>query len=400
MNSNIWSINIKVRLAGESTFNLFYWMYFPFIAIYFSEQLGYVLVGLLMTVPPVVSLIGGLIGGLLADSIGRKQTMLAGTAVQLICFLTFALVSSVWIEYVAFLGISFGLGLYKPAADAMVADTVPDTNRKEVFATFLTGSNIGTVLGPVIGSTLFFHYKTILLMICSVVVALYFLFILLFCNETMIDSTEVKSKSQIQGKSSYMTILKDRNFLLYIIAGIFSVIAIMQLDLYLSVYIYKEVPPQTLFIDWTSTNILGIMLGLNGLLFVFFVLPVTKWLKNWKDVQVFKLSCLLAGVGMFAVGFTTNLVVLIFLTFIFTFGEIVRAPVLYNFVSEHAPVHARGQYMAASNFQFTIGRFIAPITLFLGGFFTSFAVFSFILICSLVSLILYNLLYKEEIATS
>ena len=55
----------------------------------------------------------------------------------------------------------------------------------------------------------------------------------------------------------------------------------MQLDLYLAVYVIDYVPSQTLF-SWnghslilSSTEILGWVLGLNGLLFVLFILPVT-----------------------------------------------------------------------------------------------------------------------------
>ena len=126
------------------------------------------------------------------------------------------------------------------------------------------------------------------------------------------------------------------------------------------------------------------------------MIPITKWLKSCSDLQVFILSCLLAGFGMFAVGLTSNIWLLFILTIVFTFGELVRSPVLYNFVSNYAPQHARAQYMAASNMQFTIGRFLAPITIFLSGYFSSMAVFSVILICALVSLLLYVQLYKKR----
>ena len=146
--------------------------------------------------------------------------------------------------------------------------------------------------------------------------------------------------------------------------------------------------------ELSNQEILGYMLGLNGILFVLFVLPVTKWLKSWSDKNVFILSCLLAGFGMFAVGLTTNIWLLLILTIIFTFGEITRAPVLYNFVSDYAPPTARGQYMAASNMQFTIGRFLAPSTVFLSQFFAPITIFTLILLCSLISLVLYLKLYN------
>lgn len=398
MKSTIWTSNLKVRLFGETTFNLFYWMYFPFIAIYFSESLSLAWTGVLMMVPPILSFIAGLVGGTLADRLGRKKMMLWGTGIQLLMFILFATSYFIWFDYLAFLGITIGKGLYKPASDAMVADTVPAEQRKEVFATFLTGSNLGTVVGPILGAWLFFDYKELMLWCCAIVLTLYFLLIHILFKETLPLLSNRDIDSPLKEFKSYVTILKDKKFTYYLLAGIFSVIAIMQLDLYLSVYIYEQVPSQKLvsFINYelSSKEILGYLLGLNGLLFVLFVLPITKWLKSWHDKHVFRLSCLLAGFGMFGVGFTTNIWLLLLLTIIFTFGEIVRAPVLYNFVSEYAPQNARGQYMAASNMQFTVGRFLAPATVFLASFFSPVIIFSFILLCALISLAFYIKLYQ------
>lgn len=398
MIETIWTRNLKIRLCGETIFNVFYWMYFPFIVIYFSQSLGLAWAGVLMMFPPVLSLIAGLVGGSFADKFGRRKMMLWSTVIQFTMFILFAMSSIIWLDYFAFLGITIGTGLYKPASDAMVADTVSTEHRKEVFATFLMGSNLGAVVGPILGAWLFFDYRDFLLWGCAIVLMIYFLFIYFWLEETLTSISNEDLFSPIKQLKDYIIILQDKKISYYLLAGIFSVIAIMQLDLYLAVYIYDYVPNQPIisFINYelSSKDILGYMLGLNGILFVLFILPLTKWLKRWSDKQVFILSCLLAGFGMFAVGFTTNIWLLFLLTIIFTFGEIVRAPVLYNFVSEYAPENARGQYMAVSNMQFTIGRLLAPITVFLAAFFNPLIIFSFILICALISLIFYIKLYQ------
>lgn len=398
MIETIWTRNLKIRLCGETIFNVFYWMYFPFIVIYFSQSLGLAWAGVLMMFPPVLSLIAGLVGGSFADKFGRRKMMLWSTVIQFTMFILFAMSSIIWLDYFAFLGITIGTGLYKPASDAMVADTVSTEHRKEVFATFLMGSNLGAVVGPILGAWLFFDYRDFLLWSCAIVLMVYFLFIYFWLEETLTSISNEDLFSPIKQLKDYIIILQDKKISYYLLAGIFSVIAIMQLDLYLAVYIYDYVPNQPIisFINYelSSKDILGYMLGLNGILFVLFILPLTKWLKRWSDKQVFILSCLLAGFGMFAVGFTTNIWLLFLLTIIFTFGEIVRAPVLYNFVSEYAPENARGQYMAVSNMQFTIGRLLAPITVFLAAFFNPLIIFSFILICALISLIFYIKLYQ------
>ena len=374
---------------------MFYWMYFPFIAIYFSQSLGLARTGALMMIPPILSLIAGLTGGSFADRYGRKRMMLWGAGIQFTMFILFAASSIIWLDYFAFLGITIGKGLYTPASDAMVADTVSADHRKEVFATFLTGSNLGAVIGPILGAWLFFEHRDLLLWSCAIVLMVYLLMICFWLEETLTSTSNEIQFSAIKQLKDYIIILKDKKFSYYILAGIFSVIAIMQLDLYLSVYIYDYVPSQTIVsYELFSKDVLGYILGLNGILFVLFVLPITRVLKGWSDKKVFILSCLLAGFGMFAVGFTTNIWILSLLTIIFTLGEIVRAPVLYNFVSEYAPENARGQYMAASNMQFTIGRLLAPITVFLAAFFEPRIIFSLILLCALISLNFYIKLYK------
>lgn len=62
-----WNNNLKTRLIGEALFNMLFWMYFPFITVYFGAALGNHIAGILMTVPPIFSLIGSLLGGALAD---------------------------------------------------------------------------------------------------------------------------------------------------------------------------------------------------------------------------------------------------------------------------------------------------------------------------------------------
>lgn len=272
-----WNKNLKIRLVGEGLFNLCYWMYFPYMAIYFSSQFGVQLASILMMIPPFVQLFGQLIGGVIADTLGRRTTMLIGASIQAVMFALFALSTESWLDYVAYVLIGIGGALYSPASDAMVADLVPDEERKHVFATFITVKNIGAVLGPVIGATLFFSYRTPLLWACTLILSVYLLII-------------------------------------------------------------------------------------------------------------FILSCLLNGSSLFLMSMTTNLVLLIVLIVTFTLGEIVRAPVINHFVSRHAPEAMRGQYMGASNMQYTIGRMLAPLIFFVS---SPILAGTTLFIVSIISMMLY-----------
>lgn len=405
-----WDRSLKIRLAGETIFNLFYWMYFPFMAVYFSGILGNAVTGVLMSIPPLVSIIGNIIGGNISDYIGRRIIMIIGASIQTLMFALFAIsviYDNHWISYSCFLGISFGGAIYSPASNAMVADLAGKSDRREIFATFITANNIGAVLGPVIGSFFFFNYLSGLLWVCTFVMVIYTMAIVLYIKESIpiLKREEIGIKTIPHFISNqlkdYWGVLKDKIFFRYIIGGVLAVIAIMQLDLYIAYYVTSYVPAQNLFNfnNWTLSlngkEILGLILGLNGLLFVFFVLPVTKWLKSWTDRNVFVLSAVLAGVGMFLVGFTTNIWVLLLLTIIFTFGEIVRAPVIKNFIADYAPDNSRGTYMGAADLQFTIGRFLAPVTIFLSEWMNPLSIFSIILLAAILSGFMYIRLYKH-----
>jgi len=406
MQLRLWNTNLKVRLIGEALFHMLFWMYFPFITVYFGEAMGNHIAGILMTVPPIFSLIGSLLGGALADRLGRRPVMLLGAAIQMLMFALFAMSPSHWIDYLAFIGLGLGGAIYRPASSAMVADLVPEQHRRQIFATFTTANNIGAVLGPALGAIFFFHYRQELLWTCTTILLLYVIAIFIMVHETKphgVNSSEesvtVTQMFKEQWKG-YGIIFRDKVFMIYTLAGIFALVPIMQLDLYLPVYVINHVPAQALFtgksesLMLSGTEIYGWLVGFNGLLFVLFILPVTNWFHHWKERNVFILSSLLSGVGTFLVGLNTNIWFLFVVTIIFTFGEMVRSPVTQSFISRYAPEHARGQYMGADSLQATIGRFLAPLTVFLSGWVPPMGIFSIILVFACISIGLYIQLFR------
>lgn len=406
MQIRLWNINLKVRLIGEALFNMLFWMYFPFITVYFGAALGNHMAGILMTVPPIFSIIGGLLGGTLADRLGRRPVMLLGTSLQMAMFILFAVSSSHWLDYIAFIGIGLGGALYSPASAAMVADLVPTSNRRQIFATFTTANNIGAVLGPALGAIFFFHYRQVLLWTCATIMLLYAIAIYFIVHETRPQTANPPEASMsisqvfMEQWKGYGIIFRDKVFLLYMLAGIFALMAIMQLDLYWAVYVTNNVHAQALFpslgasLILSSTEIFGWLLGLNGLLFVLFILPVTKWFLHWKDRNVFILSSLLAGVGTFSLGLSANVWYLFFSTIIFTFGEIIRSPVTQSFISRYASDHARGQYMGANSLQSTVARFLAPVTVFLSSWVAPMGIFGIIFMFACISIVLYIKMFR------
>lgn len=401
MESYYWDLNLKVRLFGEGLFNLLFWMYFPFITVYFAQSLGVKLAGLLMTVPPLFLLVGSLIGGSLADEIGRRPVMLVGTFSQGILFFVFALSTNAYVDYITYIGIGFMGAAYKPASSAMVADLVPTEHLRNVFATFAASNNIGAVLGPIFGAVLFFEYRQELLLGCALILFIYGGMLAVLTSETRPVSTakKVATTFRIQGRS-YATILNDPLFRLYLIAGVFALIPIMQLDVYLPVYLIEQ---SETIIDVSNTVLFGWLVAYNGLLFVIFIIPVTRSFRLWDEGRILVLSTFLSGFGTFLVAFSSNVWYLIIVTTIFTFGELIRSPVSQSFVSRYAPIESRGQYLAADTLQNTIGKFLAPVTVFASGFLSPLVVFTLILLSAIIGMGLYVKLFdslKDKIISS
>ena len=43
-----WDRSLKARLIGEGFMNITFWMFFPFLALYFAEEFGKTTAGLLL----------------------------------------------------------------------------------------------------------------------------------------------------------------------------------------------------------------------------------------------------------------------------------------------------------------------------------------------------------------
>ncbi|MGD8190413.1 MDR family MFS transporter [Brevibacillus ginsengisoli] len=400
-----WNSNLKVRLIGETIFHIFYWMFFPFMALHFTESFGKEVAGLILTIPPLVGVFSSLIGGRMADRIGRRPTMLLGVAIEVAMFALFSASSSPWVEFIAFTGLSIGGSIYWPASSAMVADLTTEEDRREVFATFYTAMNVGVVVGPIIGSFFFENYRSQLMLICFLINAVFGIVLFFMLKESLPKSARVEKSSSSASSlmdqwRSYKAIFSDRIFAWYIIAGILISFTFMQMDLYMPVYIKEFVPTQSLFSwgDWSysinSTQTFGWMVGINGLLVVLFTLMITRLFSHWSDRNSLILSSIITGIGMFAMAFTTNVWLLFGCMVVFTIGELVRTPVAQSFISKYAPEDKRGQYMGASTLQFSIGRFLAPFSIGVSQWLSPIGVFGMIMLCAFISALIYFRLFR------
>ncbi|MCQ6267044.1 MFS transporter [Fictibacillus sp. WQ 8-8] len=410
-----WDRNIKVRLLGEFVINLLFWMFFPYMAIYFSDELGKEQAGMLLVASQLVGVVTNLVGGYCADTFGRKKMMVVAGAGQAVSFALFALANSPWLNspvltFLAFTALGLFGSLYWPASHAMIADVVPEKNRSEVFAVFYTSINISVVFGPALGSIFFFDYRFELLLACTIVGIILTFVLQRFIRETVPEKKPIVEDKNGEPKKwsevvwdqlrDYRVIAKDKLFLLFILAGVLVAQTFMQLDLLIAVYTTEKVPVQTLLHlgDWSLSlsgeKAFGYIVSTNGLLVALFTVFMSKWMNKYKEGNIFVISSLLYGVGMLLYGNTTVIWFLFLAITVFTAAELMVVGIQESFISKLAPEHMRGQYFAAAGLRFSIGRSLAPLaiplTMWIGFQWTFFMLF----VLTVISAGLYHVMFR------
>ncbi|CEG25634.1 MDR family MFS transporter [Bacillus sp. B-jedd] len=376
-----WDTNLRVRLAAEALMNTMFWMFFPFLTIYFAGEFGKSKAGLLLIFSQVFSVAANLLGGYCADRFGRKRMMVLSAAGQGLSFLVFGIAQSPWLDSPVLGFTCFTLAgvfgsFYWPASQAMVADLVPEKDRSNVFAIFYTSINISVVVGPILGAIFFVKYPFEVLLVSGLIGLLLSFILAKWTRETLPVQMSISAGPvgkwyhalQTQFKD-YGVIMRDRTFLLFIIAGILLSQTFMQLDLLFPVYMKEFVQNQTMlsFGDWTfrvdGEQAFGIILSENGLLVALFTVVVTRWMNRFNERNVFMASAILYAISIIMFGQTAWIWGLIFAMMVFTLGELASAGIQQGFVSKLAPEHLRGQYFAAASLRYTIGRTIAPLSI-------------------------------------
>nr|WP_243846014.1 MFS transporter [Saccharococcus thermophilus] len=260
-------------------------------------------------------------------------------------------------------------------SQAMVADVVPEKDRNSVFAVFYTSINIAVVIGPVIGGIFYENYRFELLL----ATAFSCLLLAALLSKWLRETVPIQGKAGLaygkwyeflwQQVQQYSVIIRDRIFLLFIIAGILVGQTFMQLDLLIPVYTKENVGRQTLFSfgDWSFTlsgeKAFGLLISENGFLVALFTVLVTRWMSRYHERTAFIGSSIVYGAAIFLFGQTASIWGLIFVMALFTFGELMTAGIQQTFISELAPEEMRGQYFAVASLRFTVGRMIAPFSI-------------------------------------
>lgn len=297
------------------------------------------------------NLLGPAVGGVLADRIGRRPTMLIGligtSAAQGALFLA----PGVWTMAAAALLISAAGSTVSPAAYALLADAVDSERRRRAYALFGWGVNIGTAVAGVLGGYLAARGYWLLFVVDAGSMLAYALVVAVRLKDPKARRTTAEEETQQEKDGiGYGVVFRDR-------------LALLLLPLFgvqLFVYSLTEVAlPLAVHDSGLSPAVYGAMAAVNAILVVALQPFVTARLSRFPQLAVQGAGSTLIAGGVALTGLADGVAGYTVSVVVWSLGEVVVAGIAAGVVANLAPAHARGRYQGAFSWTWGLARFAA-----------------------------------------
>ena len=339
----VLAVQLAGSLAGGSVV--------PFLGIWAIKHLhaGQSAVGVVYLIGAVIAAGSGYLGGHLSDHWGRRRLILTGWLLSAVMPLAALAVGERELPGLVVLTVLPSLGAIGGSADtAMVADLVPPERHEAAYAAVRVASNLGVTLGPVIGGLLLALAGWNALFVgVAVLLANAFLLAWRYIPRGGAYSPEAPPE-----KGRARTILRDRPFLVYLVAGMLASF----------VYVaYETVLPISLVTSHgLSSATWGFLVVVNPALVTAFQLRLTRATERYSAAAKLAVALPLMGLPFLLLSVSSAIPVVIVVIVIFVFGEMLWIPTSQSVVARLAPADVRGAYMGAFGMSWSVSWALGP----------------------------------------
>ncbi len=348
---------IWVLFYGRMISSIGFSIVMPFLSIYLADRMGLPMtsVGLLFLASAVIGAFGQMIGGELADRLGRRPVMWVSMALRGAVFLGLSLVIALYTDFgaiaVLVVASSFMGSLFEPATNAMVADIVPPGRRLEAYGLLRVGQNVGWTLGPLLGGLLaMLSYASLFIVSALTSATVAMLIIMLVADPAhSINRDRFRPRDLLQ-------VRKVPLFLTFCLCSVPIFIVMGQMSSTFAVFSEKVVG--------VSTAEVGYLYAINGIMVVLFQFPVARYVAHFRTSYCLAAAAALYAVGYLIVSFSTSFSLLAVSMVLTTMGEITHSPSSMNMVASMSPERERGRYMGVFGLFTSFGSSTGP---FFGG---------------------------------
>jgi len=327
----------------------------PFLTLYLTGPRG-IPVG---QAALMVSLFGGgsfaasLVGGDLADRLGRRPVMLISFLAAPPAMLVLGLARSLPVIALSTMVLGFFTDLYRPAVSAAISDVVPSPDRPRAFGYLYWAINLGAAIAPVVAGLLA-RTNYLLLFVGDALTTLAFgLIVLWTVPETR--PTELEQRPSPPVVERLKAVWAEPVLLS------FTGLALLFGTIYAQGHVTLPVEMRA---HGLSPEQYGLVVALNGALIVVLGLPASNAAPRWPRFGAMAIAGLLLGVGFGLPAIVTSLGGYALSVAIWTLGEIIGATLAPALVADLAPVDKRGLYQGVFGAAWGLSFLTGPV---LGG---------------------------------
>ncbi|WP_242614285.1 MDR family MFS transporter [Actinomadura roseirufa] len=321
----------------------------PFLGLYLTtvRDLSLGEAGAVMAFLGAGSFTGQIAGGALADRLGRRATLTMATVGTGAAMIALGYAHGI----AAIIGAALLLGLlqdmYRPAAQAMIADLISPADRPRAFGLLFWAINLGWAVAMVLGGTLAQQGFLLLFWIDALTCAGFGLLVW-----RAVPETRVRDEHADALPGGFGRVLRDRVMVFYTLIILVYTFVLTQC---------MTTMPLAMKEDGLGPRSYGLAIAANGVMIIIVQPLVNAWLSRRDHSLVLVAGFILVGAGYGLTSLASSLAGYVAAISVWTVGEIMAASVLQAVVADLAPADLRGRYSGLYGMAWSGGFLLAPL---------------------------------------
>ncbi len=347
LSRNSWYLCLVMFINRSGT------MVFPFMTIYCAQILHFSVqqVGYIMGLFGLGSILGAFIGGKITDKYGFYYVQVMALLLGGALFITLGFQKTFPTIAIASFVLSVCNESFRPANSAAIAYYSNDENRTRSYSLNRLAVNLGWAFGGTLGGLLAHINYHLLFWVDGCTNILAALLLLKLMPKAKVIQHVQSAIKKVKGSSAY----NDKVYLIFIGLVILFAICFFQLFTMQPLF-YKT--------QWHfNEQLIGLIMGLNGLIIVCFEMVIIHNLEGKKHpLRYVSLGIILVGIGFVLLNFlpASTYAAIIVMLFI-TLGEIMSMPFMNSFWIMRTAPYNRGEYAALYTMAWSTAQIIAPV---------------------------------------
>ena len=347
LSRNSWYLCLVMFINRSGT------MVIPFMTIYCTQKLHFTVeqTGIIMGLFGLGSLFGSFIGGKLTDKYGFYYVQVLGLLIGGLLFILLGFQKTFISVGVGSFILSVCNDAFRPANSTAVAHYSNEQNRTRSNSLNRLAVNLGWAFGGLLGGTLAHINYHLLFWVDGCTNILASLLLLRLLPFSKVTRSIRKSLAGVSDSSAY----RDYTYLMFI--GLLILFATCFFQIFtMQPLFYKT--------QWhISEQLIGLLMGINGLLIVFFEMLTVHSLEGKRHpLQYIYIGILITGSGFVLLNFLpasyySALIILLFITL----GEMLSMPFMNSFWIMRSTAQNRGEYAALYAMGWSAAQIMSPI---------------------------------------